>query len=251
MNLKTSSALLLMILLASCATASPTPEIIISTPTSQPTSTSTPEPSATPSPQPTETNTAIPNPEAPAVISFADFATFTMDRFVPISHDARIQMNRDIASGIDSAFPEDVSGINPARFSVLKAPDATVLRLYCKPSVNCFARYAVNDGVPMLVWEVVVQGPSGTNINIPFTTAHIAPLDWLDAEYGLQMIHGFAEESAEIQLIIVLFDTAQGIMPDAKALYNQTEARAKLEQNIINEFTGDTAWPVSNSAGHP
>ena len=67
MNLKTPFTYFLVILLASqlasCATASPTPEIITPTPLSTLTPTATPIPSETPTPQPTGTPTASPTPE--------------------------------------------------------------------------------------------------------------------------------------------------------------------------------------------
>jgi hypothetical protein len=81
MNLKTLSACLLIILLAlqlaSCATASPVPEIITATSVSTLTPTATPAPSETSTPRPTETNTASPTPELLAPLrSIADFANF-------------------------------------------------------------------------------------------------------------------------------------------------------------------------------
>jgi hypothetical protein len=87
MNLKTSSALLLMILLASCATASPAPEIFSPTPLSTLTPTATSAPSKTPTPKPTETNTASPTPEITLVGLIPQWKDFP----APISADEEAQ----------------------------------------------------------------------------------------------------------------------------------------------------------------
>jgi hypothetical protein len=157
MNLKTSSAILLMILLTSCATASPTPLSTL-------TPTTTPIPSETPTPQPTGTNTVSPTPE----LTLNGLAP-TLDEFPAITHEQEWQLlqkaiaNRSLTLEFSNGFPyaslRQMNQIDNKDNQI-----GTGVRLACNfglKSCDIVASYQV-DGLHKIMLEFAVMFEDGT-----------------------------------------------------------------------------------------
>jgi len=155
MNLKTSSACLLMILLASCTNPA---ENVIPTPLASLTPTATSAPSQTPTPKPTETKTSTPTPEVEL--------HGLIEKFNDIPEYSRAQETLHIQKAYDTRTlyqePGDIwhIQISPLVFNDLVKGEG--VRIDCNVNKSCLIRdtYKVNVGNeanPLIVHKLLME----------------------------------------------------------------------------------------------
>ena len=243
------------IFLASCVTGTAVPIVkaTTATPTQMPPPDFSPTPRFTPTeevtetPQATPTETPVPVPD----VKLSDLRTFTFESFTPISHEARLQLNRDIANGVGSQLPADISNVRPVTFAVANNPDGIAVVVSTYLGQNCVLRYAVNDGgVQILVWEIVARGQDKQNHKVAFSTA---PLPMNDEEtyigYALDLLHGLGAKQMFINFNLVLAQTGQQLSPNVQQLLIPSPEGENLHKRIIDEKTGDTPFWLPSAFG--
>lgn len=166
MNLKTSSALLLMILLASCAIPA---ESELPTSLASPTSTVTFAPSETPTPKPTETPTLTPTPEVstPSVMTWEQFGQITESNyaefFTPMNQTEFDEFRAGLLKPENTTYTGAAVpvGVHMSNSSV--SGYRMVISGYLDKGI--FSPYLVNvDGQFILIIRVVVDTDAGKQL---------------------------------------------------------------------------------------
>jgi len=184
MNLKTSSTRLLTILLAiqlaSCTIASPTPAVIILTPTHL-VPTVTPILSDTPTVMPTATETNTPEPTQPTVflppeltktylsgVKYEDGVDF-QSRFTPMTQAQFTEMNAHLLTNpthiqySDSTPPVTIYLLN-------ESPNGKRMGIQGEVGVNIFPQFLVNVDGNLYLSMMVVVNNGGVNTLLPVTS---------------------------------------------------------------------------------
>lgn len=241
---------LLTLLLVSCGTPS--------TPLVAPTATLIPSATALPTITSTATNTKTPEPTGTVLpkdlgprITNADLATAGWDIFTPVNHADRIQTNRDIASGKNIVLPADISILRPVMFTVNETTDGANVQVNFIPGVNGSVRYAVSDdGVNMLVLEIVAADKDGNNFRTALT---IAPQPALDEspfdQYALEAMQKIGQNLHEATLSLVIYDES-ALSDTVRTLLEPSPALDGLANGIVTTNTADTPIWFTNVSGN-
>jgi hypothetical protein len=242
MQKKVTIILFALIFLVSCASPALPP-----TARSEPEKTATPAPTKANTPTPTqkatETSTLSPTP-APIrpFLTKEDTAHFDMNTWgVPISYDQFVELYNQSSDYIqydDTTEPMYIASILGENSAILNGV----------PGVNMFLEHAaLVEPVPgeqpfhVLMWKMVVKGPDGHNILIPWNTVHEPPNGDFQRFISDIQFFGRAQNVLYVNLKILTRNDQYLDHPLKKALINENELRSTLQGGIIDPNIGD-AW---------